>query len=208
MVALRWTNVLCVRLDFGRMFNLIATYTGYGTAVGVVTVALLPIMTNLVPQMHPGNEHSVISPRLLLDVPAAFALIGFLIGALCGSVVLCVSAENLAIRRLLAPTVFAIALLVIFRLGAGPSSVLQMLLAQLKGPGMDCSAEAIMKRLTDTNGAFQVYLTCGDGSLRISDRAFGWSALILLAIAAIWAFIRDFRRRAHSTEATPPTALT
>jgi hypothetical protein len=205
MLVLTYSRTLLLRIDVKAALRSIATWTGYGTAAGVVTAALLPTMTHLMPNTldsMPGAEMGL-SPQLLIDVPASFAVIGYALGIAIGVTVVGRHASNLLLRHFAAPTVLICALLGMTYIGVNPSNMVRSMVSAT--PVVDfknCTDEAFREHLDNSAWILKAIDTCGGGVAYVQTQPFLLSIGAVLGVLAFVALIRDFRRGARAMAET------
>lgn len=149
-VTLLWyVRVLLVAPHIRAAFRVVAAGTGYGTAAGIVAAALLPIMSQGTPPTPvDGGTPVVLTPDVMVQLPAACAVVGFGIGGAVATLVICQRAENLFIRRVLAPALFIGATVVMHKMNLGPTGILQTITQPWADITVtDCRNAAFLNRL-------------------------------------------------------------
>ncbi|MEB4615812.1 hypothetical protein [Leucobacter sp. M11] len=203
LTLMRFARVLLVSLDAAGVFRVVATWTGYGTAAGVVTAAMLPVLNQLLPlSTSPDPETDLtatISPQLLIDIPAAGAVAGYGIGLTVSVVVLCRRAENLIIRWLLAPAIFVMVLVVLGANGIDPRGlfavVSRSIAASTSGKVPECNAtnDQFEERIADTPWVLQLMETCSPPFL-VEGGMFVAGTGVAVMLLALVLMVFDFRR--------------
>lgn len=197
MAVLTYSRTLTVDLDLRATFRAVAEGTGFGTAAGLLTAALVPAMAFL---LTIEDDRSVpLTPRLLVDIPAASAIIGFTIGLFLSLTRMCRKAENLVIRRLLCPLVFVTFLISMTNTGFAPANILRTLASGISDREItDCTTETFQSHSQDPLWLLKALNTCQEGGVYIQDDQFLWSAGVMIGLIALGAFVRDFRGRART----------
>jgi len=194
---LTYVEALRIRFDIQGAFRTIAVWTGYGTAAGVVTAALLPFMSGVVSSGAPGAEEDAVAltPQLLVDVPAAAAVIGYAVGIARAVVVVFDNAENLILRRFVAPSALLIVLIVLAQFGYGPDGILRALASSMPDIDVaDCAGDALGDHLDEPAWLLKALDVCGGNSVRLEDQPFLWFVGIVVGIFSLGAFVVDFMR--------------
>lgn len=196
MAVLTYSRALIVGLDLRATVRAIAEGTGIGTAAGLLTAALVPAAGFLL-TIH-DDESAPLTPRILVDIPAASAIIGVTIGLFVSLTRMCHKAENLVVRRLVAPLVFIVILVSMTRIGFSPANILRTLAEGVSDREItDCTAATFQSHAQDPLWLLKGLNTCRDGGAYIGDGQFLWSAGIMIGLIALGAFVRDFRGRAR-----------
>jgi hypothetical protein len=197
MLALGYLKLVLIRLDVNAAFRAIASWIGYGSAAGVVAVGLLPFAMRLSPSSYAVAQggQSILTPRLLVDVPAGFAVLGFGIGVLVAVVTMGRAAENLVIRRFLVPAVMLGVLALMARADIAPGGILRGIVTSMPTIGaLECeNADIVLPHLQDPSWLIRAVDQCGDG-IYLENEPFLWGMGILLGGLAIGYFIADFHR--------------
>jgi len=108
-------------------------------------------------------------------------------------------AENLVVRRLVAPFVFIVLLVSMTRIGFSPANILRTLASGISDREItDCSTETFQSHSHDPLWLLKALNTCQEGGAYIGDDQFLWSAGIMIGLIALGAFVRDFRGRARA----------
>lgn len=210
MVVLTYARVLVVELDLRRVFTTIAAWIGTASAIGAVTAALLPLLGAFVPgySFSASASQGILTPSVLVDVPAGFAVVGYAGGILHATVEICRGARNLIVWRVAAPAVFVLALLGLVKIGLGPFGILAALIAPLSSPAViGCADGEVSDHLGDAAWLIRAAEYCGDGRIYVDDQAFLWWVAVCATALVLVAFASDFRRRAramHADAAAPP----
>jgi hypothetical protein len=206
LVFMRYAGILLIKLDVVSAFRTVAAWTGYGTAAGVVTAAMLPVVNGILPFSASPNSATdsmdIINPQLLVDLPAAGAVAGYGIGLIVSAVVVCGTAENLLVGRLFAPTLFVMVLSTLASLGLDPRGLFTVLSSRPEGsaPGqrIDCSSSVIqstfLEHPTDTSWLVRVLNECGTPFILGGWTFVAFISISVVLLAGIWAAV-DFRRR-------------
>ncbi len=200
LAVLTYLKSLRVRLNVRRVFLTVVSWSGYGTAAGLMSVAVLPIMIKIMPSgygPHVGGT-STLSPQLLIDVPAAGAIIGYSFGIIAAAVEVCQHARAIPVRRLVAPALLFLFVCGMSRLDAGPSGILHAMVGSVSNtPWMGCRDDAFRAHLNDPAWVFHALEACTpDGGVVMADSFFVPTLGILCAMGAIYASVRDFRHAA------------
>jgi hypothetical protein len=193
-----YAKVLLIDVDMKRVFKLVAAWTGYGTAAGFITGALLPVAVRIMPMPSTteSSAEAALSPQLLIDVPAAGAVAGYGLGVMIASAALCENARNLVLRRMLAPTLLLAALLALTGFDLGPRSIIQHLLASVPPPAVDaCTDAAVESHLEQSAWVMQILKLCGDHDAVVDDPAALWITGVLIVAITLMAFVQDFRQQ-------------
>lgn len=200
LTVVTYVRLLNIRLDVREALRAIAVWTGYGTAIGVVTAALLPIMSKVMATRAATTQDGPVSltPQILIDVPAAFAIVGYVIGIAFALIVIGREAENLLLRRFVAPSVLVAVLVGMVQLDLGPRGILQSMMASAPDVILDCNdGQALSQHLEDPAWLLRAIDACGDGGAYVQDEPFLWSVGAGLALFAVAAFMADFYRGAR-----------
>ncbi|GAB3405002.1 hypothetical protein GCM10027515_17810 [Schumannella luteola] len=190
--ALIRIGVIRLTLDLAGTFRRVAGWIGYGTAAGVVMASLLPLastgLANITSGAIGGTE--ALGPAVLVELPAAGAVAGYMIGLAVALVRLLESARNLLLRRWLAPSLFSVVLAVMSHWNLGPQSLAQSITEPLfDAAAVDCD-EKVIEGL-DQGSMFAALARCGDGAVYLSDAGFLWIAFIVVGLIAIVMFVAD-----------------
>lgn len=110
----RWIGIFASPIGLTVYCRQVATWIGYGGAVGAVLAALLPFAALVSASTLPSDDGSsllhTITPQALLDFPATGAVIGYALGLVIASASVFPASRNVWLRRVVGPSVFAIAL--------------------------------------------------------------------------------------------------
>ncbi|RLP07029.1 hypothetical protein [Propionibacterium australiense] len=197
MTILTYSRTLTVGLDLRASVRAVAEGTGFGTAAGLLTAALVPAAAFLL-TIEEGHSASL-TPRLLVDIPAAYAIIGFTVGLFASLTRMCRKAQNLVIRRLVCPLVFVVFLTSMTHIGFSPANILRTLASGISDKEIpDCSVETFQAHSQDPLWLLKGLNTCQEGGAYIQDDQFLWSAGIMIGLIALGAFVLDIRTRARS----------
>jgi hypothetical protein len=205
LIILKLSRILLVRLNYWTVFKVVAAGTGYGTAAGVVTAALLPVLNGVLPlsaSTEPTSDVlSIINPQLLLDVSAAGAVIGYGISLVVSLFIVCGSATNLFIKRFFGPLLFVLFVSLFSSMGANPQELMGRLVRNsnvtIEIDEVNCSVEynvdALEQNSFDTSWLFAVAEAC-DSSFMITGEAFTTGVIIIVVgISLVWV-ATDFRK--------------
>jgi hypothetical protein len=203
-----YVKTLRIDLNLRRVFGTVAVWSGYGTAAGFIAAALLPVFIRIMPGTYAtadGTE-AVLPPQLLIDVPAAGAIAGYVFGIVIASSVLCENARHLLLRRIFAPALLFTVLFVLTRIDLGPRSILHGILTPIPLPEADACTDAGFTNHIDESGwVMQALRACGSDGAVVDDQTMLWTMGLLIAAVAITKFIIDFRHRYQSTTDPMPT---
>ena len=126
---LRRTKFLQLRLGVGSCVRRIATWIGYGGAVGAVMASLVPLAGLVMPILtQPAKSAAVlnaITPRSMLDYPAAGAVAGYAFGLIVAIASLFPNSTNSWLRRVLCPGLFGVVLVGLSHFLGGPRGLLR-----------------------------------------------------------------------------------
>ena len=121
---LRRIKFLQVRLGVGSCVRRIATWIGYGGAVGAVMASLVPLAGLVMPILtQPAKSAAVlntITPRSMLDYPAAGAVAGYAFGLIVAVASLFPNSTNSWLRRVLCPGLSVVVLVGLSHFWAAP----------------------------------------------------------------------------------------
>lgn len=195
MVILRYSRIFAIRLDIRGASIRTAEATGYGTAVGFVTAALLPVTLRMVPAQ--ADKMSLaFTPRLLVDAPAAGAVIGYGVGLILAVVTVGRPAENLVYRRLAAPALTIGCLYWLSTVGISPHSILRHLIDPIPNVTMEqCSDQYVAVKLEDSAWLLKAIQDCsGSRDILMGNPEFLWMTSIVIGLIAIVTLFIDFRQ--------------
>ncbi len=208
LLAVRGLQLLSCRLDLRRAMQAVAAGTGYGTAAGFVTAALMPVMTLLLKQ---DGQAAVADPSLLIEIPAAGAVLGYGLGIASATAVLLRDASNLVLRRLVVPATLVAAAVALEHWGVVPSRIMNMATS-------DASVEyagSLRAMCMDTdiwqaqllNGAWimRALVECGQ-AVRIDDSSYVSTVVVLATSVAVVALAKDIRERSRQVEGASDAA--
>lgn len=191
-------GVFLSRIHIGGALRVVVSFIGYGTMVGVITAALMPIAVLWI-RASPGSVARVL-PERLLDVPAAFGLLGAMVGILVSSTQIYGSAENLVLRRVVPVFLFVVVVGLLGFGGVAPSSLFYSVTSDVMvAPGM-CVGDEFEKHLNDGAWMLRALEACGHGNWIIPDKAYFRMVACGGAIAAGFTFVSDFLRAARTTQ--------
>ena len=211
LLVLSYSRALRIRLDLRAAFRTVAVCIGYGTAAGVVTAALLPFMSSLLPIGYQSEQSDAngLTPQLLVDVPAGFAVVGYGIGIAHAVALICGPAENLVLRRFTAPGVLMGTLIAFACLGYGPFGILRAMIKSMPDvSSSDCTNVSITEHLDNPSWLLKAIDICGGGGVYLGDQSFLWCAAIVVGLIAVAAFVMDFRNRARNLKNLDVSDLT
>lgn len=129
----------------------VAACTGYGTAAGVVTAALIPIVSIGHYRGSAGSNGGSVAivPQLLIDMPAAFAAAGYLLGLLVAAVQLFVNAANLVLRRIVVPGILVGSLILLDNVGLGSTSIIIRVREEVGDISVSACSESVLNQHLD-----------------------------------------------------------
>lgn len=197
-----YAKVLLIDLDMKRVFGVVAVWTGYGTAAGFIAGALLPVVMRIMPGTYstPSGAEAVLSPQLLIDVPAAGAIAGYGFGIIVAAAALCRDARNLVLRRIVAPVLLFAVLFGLTRFDLGPRSIMRDMLGPAPSLGLDACTDATLESHADDSvRVMQTLRVCSHDGVVVDDRVMLWIVGSLLVAAALAMFVSDFRCRYDAT---------
>ncbi len=207
-LLLRWGKVLQRPLGVGSYVRRVATWIGYGGAVGAVMASLMPLTGLAVPSlMAPAGSASAlntITPRSMLDFPAAGAVAGYAFGLIVATASLFPDSKNSWLRRVLCPGLFVVVLVALSHLLGGPRGLLRPVIdaAALRSGFDDASCTTAVPMdigsgsLDSTAWVITAMDRCGSGLL-ISTTTIGWIVVIAALLVGISLFAVDIRVRAQ-----------
>lgn len=207
-LLLRWGEVLQRPLGVGAYVRRVATWIGYGGAVGAVMASLMPLTGLALPSlMGPAESTSalnMITPRSMLDFPAAGAVAGYAFGLIVASASLFPDSKNSWLRRLLCPGLFVVVLIALSHCLGGPRGLLRPVIhAAALRSGFDyasCTSPAPTDIGSGSLDATAWIITaadrCGSGLL-ISTAAIGWIVVTASLLVGVSLFAADVRARAR-----------
>ncbi|MGW8484409.1 hypothetical protein ACWGJP_14860 [Microbacterium sp. NPDC055903] len=210
-LLLRWGKVLQRPLGIGSYVRRVATWIGYGGAVGAVMASLVPLAGLAVPSlMGPADSASALStitPRSMLDYPAAGAVAGYAFGLIVATASLFPDSKNSWLRRVLCPGLFVVVLVTLSHLLGGPRGLLRPVIdAAALRSGFNvasCTSAAPTDIGSGSLDATAWVITamdrCGGGFL-ISTMAIGWIVAIAALLVGVSLFAVDVRVRAQSED--------
>lgn len=202
MAVLTYSGALRFRIDLKGAVRTIAICTGNGTAIGVVAAALLPVMSRVFPSVFaPTADFAGLTPQILVDLPAAMAVLGYAFGLIRAAVELASPAENLLLRRFVAPAIFLMVLGVMVNTGFGPRSLLlSMLSGATTASEIGCTEGAFRSHSDDSGWIVQAMQQCGGAPVHVDDQTFAVISLMALGATAIAVLITDFRVSRQAAE--------
>ncbi len=208
-LLLRWGEVLQRPLGVGSYVRRIATWIGYGGAVGAVMASLVPLAGLAVPSLIGSAESAsalnTITPRSMLDFPAAGAVAGYAFGLIVATASLFPDSKNSWLRRVLCPGLFVVVLVALSQFLGGPRGLLRPVIdaAALRSGFNDASCagaaptDIASGSLDATAWVITAMERCGSGLL-ISTTAIGWIVVAAALLVGVSLFAVDIRVRAQS----------
>lgn len=204
LVLARLTDVLKVPLSMGHAFRGGAEAVGWGTAVGALFGALMPLLLTVEPmapifQVAPYGR-SIYEPSIIVELSAIGAIGGLFVGAAMIPSLLLRSAENLLIRRMLVPLLYAVAIWGTSRglmpIGRTGEQLLDINRPTLGVEGVQCDqAPPGGLDLTSQSIAMELVHRC-DGDLILPDSAVCWGMIPLVLCIAAVLVADDLKRKA------------
>lgn len=207
-LILRWGQVLQRQLGIGTYVRRVATWIGYGGAVGAVMASLVPLMGVVAPSLlGPADNSSALStitPRTMLDFPAAGAVAGYAFGLIVATASLFPDSKNSWLRRIFCPGLFIAVLITLSHALGGPRGLLRPVLdAAASRSGFNensCTSSAPTDIGSGSLDATAWIITamdrCGSGLL-VSTTTIGWIVVIAALLVGITLFAVDIRARAR-----------
>ena len=179
---LRRIKSLQLRLGVGSCVRRIATWIGYGGAVGAV---------------------NAITPRSMLDYPAAGAVAGYAFGLIVAMASLFPNSTNSWLRRVLCPGLFVVVLVGLSHFLGGPRGLLRPVIdAAALRSGVSqtfCTSAAPTDIASGSIDAKAWVITAMDqcgGGLLISTTAIGWIVGVTALLVGVSLFVSDIYGRA------------
>lgn len=208
-LLLRFFEYLPRPLGVGSYVRCVATWIGYGGAFGAVVASLVPLAGLAVPSLlgpaGGASALSTITPRSMLDFPAAGAVAGYAFGLIVATASLFPGSKNSWLRRVLCPGLFVVILVVLSHWLGGPRGLLRPVIdaAALRSGfnGASCTSAAPTDIGSGSLDATAWIITAVDrcgGGLLISTTAIGWLAVIAALLVGVSLFAVDIRVRARS----------
>ena len=188
---LRVAGVVNVRPDHRGVFITIAQGVGFGTAAGLVAGALLPFMLGVIPY---AASESSIGPAMLVDIPAAWGVAGYVLGILVATAGIFRNAENLLIRNLAGPAIFGGVIWVMSLTDSGPRRILANVLASSHDSEIDCTESGLEAHVDDPEWLFRALSDCGGEVLLAPERTLLWILTSTLVLVVVTFFVRDVYR--------------
>lgn len=136
----RGMGLLHVDIAWKRALTRLGTAVGLGTLAGTVGATLTPLAVWFF-DVGEGSDR-LISPEVLFDLPAAGAVVGYVVGLVCAVPVLGQGASNLLYRHALTPVLFTCLIVVTNHFAVTPQRLFDQLLVdrlQEQVPGGICS---------------------------------------------------------------------
>ena len=136
----RGMGLLHVDIAWKRALTRLGTAVGLGTLAGTVGATLTPFAVWFF-DVGEGSDR-LISPEVLFDLPAAGAVVGYVVGVLCAVLVLGQGASNLLYRHALTPVLFTCLIVVTNHFAVTPQRLFDQLLVdrlQEQVPGGICA---------------------------------------------------------------------
>lgn len=208
---LRWGGVLQRPLGVGSYVRRVATWIGYGGAVGAVLASLVPVaalaLSSLMRPAESASALSTITPRSMLDFPAAGAVAGYAFGLIVATASLFPDSKNSWLRRVMCPGSFVVVLVALSHWLGGPRGLLRPVIdeaAQRAGFNEASCTSAVptdigSASLDATAWVITAMDRCGSGLL-ISSTAVGWVVVIAALLVGVSLFAVDIRDRAQSED--------
>ncbi|MGB3375693.1 MAG: hypothetical protein WBA87_11245 [Microbacterium sp.] len=201
--TLRRLSILKFRLDYIGMLKVVAAWMGGSSAAGAIGAALVPLLQLLLPVLPTTGISShvpVITPQVLLDLPAAGAVIGYVLGVAAALLKLGTGASNLVFRRLLIPALFVLSTWVLVGLGVTPMGLFRSLVVKPMN-----TVATVACDVPDPWPQFSAHVDepawmlvavdrCGGGTM-LSGEALGISVSVLVVIGIAWTVVRDLLSR-------------
>ncbi|WCC80426.1 hypothetical protein O6R08_02570 [Cutibacterium equinum] len=208
---LRRIAFLQSHLGVGSCLRCIATWIGYGGAVGAVMASLVPLAGLVVTiPTQPAKSAAIlnaITPRSMLDYPAAGAVAGYAFGLIVAIASLFPDSKNSWLRRVLCPGLFVVVFIGLSHFRGGPRGLLRPVIdAAALQSGFSstfCTGAAPTDIASGSIGAKAWVITAMDrcgGGLLISTSAIGWVVGIAAFLVGGSLFISDICGRARSEE--------
>lgn len=199
------------RLGFCSSVRRIPTWIGYAGAVGAVMASLVPFVVSVVPALtrsaKRGAVLNAITPRWMLDFPAAGAVAGYAVGLIVAMASLFPESKNSWLRRLVCPGLFVVVFVALSHNLGGPRGLLQPVIddAALRSGFNDtfCTSAAptdIDSGSLDARAWAITKMDRCEGGFLISTTAIGWIVGIAALLVGVSLFINDIRVRARSKE--------
>lgn len=196
LVATSWTIIYVVTIAFvavqqvlreqgrdlsiSKMTVTVGTWAGMGAAGGVFVGALIPVIVLIIPR-GPFEFMDItlldsISPSLLLDISAAGAVFGFLVGEIISLVDLADGEENLFVKTVLPPFVFGVAATVLGIAGLRPGALSSQLAREYQQGVLAGIAKPLDPLTTGIDGDLET--PQGWAELIVSFDHHGWNNLV------------------------------
>lgn len=203
---LRSLGVVRFPIDLKRQLSRLAMLVGYGTLAGVISAALTPIATALFRQ----SASPPLSPSVLIDLPSAGAVGGYVIGLVVLATSLGRQSSNLVYQHLLFPAIFLGLLYIAYKLELTPEMLFQHVVTNAIDPaGISntlCSAsdndDQVRAHLSDPAWLLAVANRCG-GAVVIGGRSLVGSVAVGMSVVAGVRFLSGIRKGMKRTQRSP-----
>lgn len=198
LITVTLLTVVC-RLGFLRVtpdvlksFEVVVAWIGYFSMAGLLIAAVVPLVAT--PDNASSQDQARVSPTILIDLPAVFAVIGAIIGMVIGATMILSCAKNLLLRRFFPAIVYVVVVVASVKyFDVTPREVFNRATSDTKSMVTSCDESLLEQHLDD--GAFFIHFTrhCDGRDLILDNDLYLWTIVVIACIASTGLFIRDVR---------------
>ncbi|MBS5254487.1 MAG: hypothetical protein E7G49_07445 [Cutibacterium granulosum] len=185
-------GVLRVTPDVRKSFEVVVAWIGYFSMAGLLIAAVVPLVAT--PDNASSQDQARVSPTILIDLPAVFAVIGAIIGMVIGATMILSCAKNLLLRRFFPAIVYVVVVVASVKyFDVTPREVFNRATSDTKSMVTSCDESLLEQHLDD--GAFFIHFTrhCDGRDLILDNDLYLWTIVVIACIASTGLFIRDVR---------------
>lgn len=148
-------GVLRVTPDVRKSFEVVVAWIGYFSMAGLLIAAVVPLVAT--PDNASSQDQARVSPTILIDLPAVFAVIGAIIGMVIGATMILSCAKNLLLRRFFPAIVYVVVVVASVKyFDVTPREVFNRATSDTKSMVTSCDESLLEQHLDD--GAFSSIL--------------------------------------------------
>jgi membrane protein len=185
-----WSGVLQVTPNVRKSFEVIVAWIGYLSMAGLLIAALVPLVAT--PDNTIGHDQVRVSPAILIDIPAGFAVIGYILGMVIGATMILSYAKNLLLRRVFPAIVYVVVMVVSVKyFDVTPREIFSRATSDTKSMVTSCDESLLEQHLDD--GAFFIhFIRHCDGRYLILNNVLYLRAIVgIVCVVSAILFIRD-----------------
>lgn len=183
---------LRVTPDVLKSFEVVVASIGYFSMAGLLIAAVVPLVAT--PDNASSQDQVRVSPTILIDIPAVFAVISATIGMVIGATMILSCAKNLFLRRVFPAIVYVVVVVVSVKyFDVTPREVFNRATSDTKSMVTSCDESLLEQHLDD--GAFFIHFTrhCDGHDLILDNDLYLRTIVVIACIASTGLFIRDVR---------------